>query len=111
MIPHIVYDSAAFRSCKPAERAVLIDLIRRHNGRNNGFLALSARDAAEAVHINKDTANKALNGLWAKGLIACTKAGSFGFKLRHSAEWRLTWMRCERTGALPSHAYQRWAES
>ncbi len=110
MIPHIVLDSAAFRSCKPSERAILIELIRRHNGRNNGFIALSARDAAEIVHVNKDTANKALNALWSKGLVDCARAGGFSFKLRHSSEWRLTWIRCNRTGALPSHAYAQWRE-
>ena len=52
MIPHIVLNSAAFRSCKPAERAILIELIYRHNGYNNGHIALSARDAAEIVHVN-----------------------------------------------------------
>lgn len=110
MIPHIVVDSAAFQSCKPAERAILIELIRRHNGRNNGFIALSARDAAGIVHVNKDTANKALNALWSKGLIDCARAGGFSFKLRHSSEWRLTWIKCNRTGALPSHAYTKRLE-
>lgn len=111
MIPHIVIDSAAYQSCKPTERAILVELVRRYNGYNNGFIGLSARDAADRLHMNKDTANKALNSLWQKGLIACAKRGGFSFKLRHSSEWRLTWKKCDRTGQFASHAYRGWKES
>lgn len=101
-------ESAAWRSLTPAERVVYVEVRRRYNGVNNGRIALSARDAADRCNINKDTACKSFGTLEERGLIECVTPGGFTRKVRHATEWRLTDVRCDKTGALPSKAFMRW---
>lgn len=105
-IPNRVFDSASYRSLSCVDRAVLAEIIRRYNGSNNGFIGLGVREGAVAVNANKDTVNKSLATLKAVGLIQCGQAGSFNYKVRHSAEWRLTWERCDKTNKQATHAYE-----
>ena len=101
-------ESPAWRSLTPAERAAYIELAKLYNGRNNGWLALSIRDAADRCRINKDTAAKSLAALQTAGFIECVTPGGFTRKVRHATEWRLTGERCDKTGTLPSKAFMRW---
>lgn len=101
-------DSAAWCSLTPAERVVYVELRRRYNGKNNGLIALSVRDAADRCNINKDTARKALSRLQERGFTECVTPGGFSLKLRHATEWRLLDERCDKTGALPTKAFMRW---
>ncbi len=80
----------AWRSLKPDRKAVYLELAYRFNGRNNGEIALSIRDAARLCNIAKDTAMKALRELEAKGFIAIEKPGGFDYKRQHATEYRLT---------------------
>jgi hypothetical protein len=34
--------------------------------------------------------------------------GGFSRKLRHAAEWRITYLKCDRTGARPTNAFKTW---
>lgn len=108
MLPHFVVDSAAWHSLTSQQINIVLVLLRRYDGRNNGRLALSARDAASQCRINKDTAVAAFRVLIARGFIERTAEGSFAYKKLHSAEWRLTWLKCDRTGEVPTMAFQRW---
>ena len=101
-------ESPAWRSLTPAARAIYIELAKLYNGRNNGWLALSVRDAAERCRINKDTASKSLAILQEVGFIDCVTPGGFSRKVRHATEWRLNSERCDKTLALPSKAFMRW---
>jgi hypothetical protein len=105
-IPNPVYDTAIVGRLSPQELAVLTALIRRYNGLNNGWLALSVRDAAAEAKINKDTAMRAFQSLQKSGLIEEVQHGAFAWKARHASEWRLTWEKCDRTGRPASHAYR-----
>jgi hypothetical protein len=100
--------SKAWRALRPAERAVYIELAMIYNGHNNGHLALSARDAGERCNINKDTASKCLRRLEELGFIDRVQPGSFNYKARHAAEYRLTQLKCNRTGAAPSKRFLKW---
>jgi hypothetical protein len=101
-------ESPAWRSLPPAARAVYVEVRRRYHGKNNGWLALSVRDAADFCNINKDTAAKMFAILVERGFIECVVAGSFNYKVRHAAEWRLLDERCDKTGLLPTKAFMRW---
>jgi len=79
--------------------------MRKYDGRNNGWLALSVREAAARARINKDTASRAFQTLAEKGFIEETQRGAFAWKARHASEYRLTWEKCDRTGRLPSFTY------
>ena len=107
-LPWFLLESPAWRSTNPAARAVYLEVARLYNGRNNGLLALSVRDAADRCRINKDTAGRALEALRTIGFIECVTPGGFSRKMRHASEWRLTVETCDRTGALPSKAFMRW---
>ncbi len=90
MLPHAIVQSCAWLSCKPAARAVWIGLSVRHNGKNNGRIAYSCRDAAEHAGIGKNTAAKALMQLIKVGLIECVTESNFDCRKKLAREWALT---------------------
>ncbi len=98
-------DSDAYLSLTSQARAVLMEVARIYNGGNNGLLAVSVRTAATRCNISKDTASRAFIDLERKGFIELVKRGAFSLKHRHASEWRLTWVRCDVTDALPSRAF------
>lgn len=107
-LDHWMMQSIAWRSLKPAERAVYIEVAKLYNGSNNGFLALSARSAAERCNINKDTAAAALRRLVELGFLEVVTGGSFHRKVRHAAEYRLTAYNCDKTGAKATKPFMKW---
>jgi hypothetical protein len=98
----------AYLSLSCAARAVLIEVARIYDGTNNGRLGLSVRRAAQRCRIAKDTARRALGELQDLGFIDCVTRGSFSRKVRHAAEYRITWKRCDATGELPSYRFKQW---
>ena len=82
-------ESPAYRHLSCYGRALLIEIIYRHNGENNGFVIMSVREAADRLGVAFNTALKALAELQDKGFIRLAKAGSFNHKRRHAAEWTL----------------------
>jgi hypothetical protein len=101
-------DSPAWRALTPAQRCVYLEVELRFFGTNNGKICLSARTAAEACNINKDTANKALHHLTDLGFIECATPGGFSTNSCKAPEWRLTRVRCDVTGEPASKAFMRW---
>ncbi len=83
-------DCAAYRHLSCYGRALLVELIYRHNGENNGSIGMSVREAADRLGVALNTALKALAELQDKGFIRTAKAGSFTHKRRHATEWTLT---------------------
>ncbi len=83
-------DCPAYRHLSCYGRALLVEVIYRHNGENNGLILMSVREAADRLGIAPNTAWKALTELQDKGFIRTAKAGSFTLKQRHSTEWTLT---------------------
>ena len=107
-LTYFLTGTAAWLSLSPAERVVYLEVARRYDGRNNGWLALSVRDAADRCNINKDTAGRALKVLVERGFLELAAQGAFSYKVRHAAEYRLTEYPCDKTHAPPSKAYQQW---
>tara|TARA_R110000868_G_scaffold34144_3_gene123441 strand:- start:6630 stop:7211 length:582 start_codon:yes stop_codon:yes gene_type:complete len=102
MLDNYVFDCVAFRTMKAGPRALLFELIRLHNGTNNGSIGLGARRAAVLLGANKDTANKYFWVLMERGFIAPARPGGFNMKdpeSRRSTEWRLTWIK---TNCMPA---------
>lgn len=108
---HWMMGSAAWRSLKPQDRAVYIEIAMIYDGQNNGRIALGVRDAAERANVNKDTAAACFRRLEERGFIECAQAGGFSYKVRHATEWRLTHLRCDKTGQMPSKAFMKWREN
>jgi hypothetical protein len=109
MLHHWLFDCPAYRSLKPGPRAVLWELIRRHNGSNNGRIACGARDMARAVQVaDRQTIAEYERELEAKGFIKAVRRGGFSVKVsdRRVTEWALTW---EKIGdELPTKEFARW---
>lgn len=109
-LPYHLLNSPAWLSLSAVTRCVFIELAARYKGNNNGYLALSVRDAAERVGCSKDSAARALADLIARGFIECCARGHFDRKSPHASEYRLTLYSCDRTGARASKAFMSWRD-
>lgn len=104
---HYMTRTAAWRSLKPQERALWLELAGLFNGANNGFIGLSARQAADRCNMNKDTATRCFVTLQDRGFIRLAQQGKF-HGAATSAEWLLTHLPDDRTGHRPSKAFLAW---
>src|SRR5690242_10676361 len=52
---HYLLKSAAWKSLRPVERALYIEVAQRWNGFNNGQIGLGVREAGEALHVKHTT--------------------------------------------------------
>ena len=94
-IPRYVFDCEAYRALKAAPRALLWELVRRHNGTNNGSIGLGVRETATALNCANNSATSYFHELTEQGFIAPTRKGGFNMKdpsTRRATEWRLTWL-------------------
>jgi hypothetical protein len=107
-LPHHVLQSAAWLSLSPVARCVFIELAARYTGGNNGYLALSVRDAAQRVRCSKDSVARALADLTAKGFVDVCSRGHFDRKSPRASEYRLTLYSCDRAGERASKAFMSW---
>ena len=112
MLPWWVFDCDAFRSLKPGPRALLWEIIRRHNGTNNGRIGFSQRDMASRLNVtDRQTIAVYVRELQARGFIKATRRGGFSVKVsdRRATEWALTWEKiCEE---LPTKEFVQWRPS
>ena len=109
MLPHWMLKSRAWRSLKPVDRVLYLEVAMLYNGSNNGRLALSTRDAAERCNAHRDTIGLSFRRLEGAGFIECATPGGFSRKTRHATEWRITIHMCNVTGALASKAFMHWS--
>ncbi len=77
-LPEYLQATEAWASLKPGPRALYIELKRRYDGRNNGRIILSQRDAAKAINVNRNTVGGYFAELERRGLIAMTQAPYLG---------------------------------
>jgi hypothetical protein len=95
MLPHAVYDSPEFKVLSPTDIAVLLLLIRKHNGRNNGAISLGLTEAATRCRCSRPTALRALNNLQGGGLLKLIHKGhavaQFG-RPNVASRWRLNFV-------------------
>ncbi len=107
-LPHSLLNTPAWRSLSSAARSAYIAVAMLYNGSNNGYLAASARRIGDDMGVTKSTAARALRELVDKGFLEVTAGSAFNMKQRRACEYRLTLCGCDRTGALPSRAFQQW---
>jgi hypothetical protein len=75
MLPHAVYDSPTFAALRAIDIAVLLLLIRKYNGQNNGSITLGLREVVNRCHCSQTTAWRALNNLQKANLIGISYKG------------------------------------
>ena len=106
-IRHDMLRSAAYRSLKPAERAVYVEVLNRYNGYNNGEISLSCREAAKLCNISDGTASRAFRKLREHGFIKIGRAAGFNMKDRTATRWILTHEAIDGKIA-PSNEWRDW---
>ena len=97
----------AWKALSAPARAIYVQIGFRYNGKNNGKIAYSAREAASECRLNKDTAARTFKELIALGFIEETRHGGLSRKTRVASEWRLTAFRCDLTGALKTSLFMQ----
>ena len=90
-LEHALLESAAYSSLTGNARSLLVELMMLFNGRNNGSLYLSVRDAAARIGVaDLGAVGRAFDDLCEAGFIECAKGSSFtskaGRSLRKKAE-------------------------
>lgn len=88
-LEHWILSTAAYRSLSGDGTRILIELLRRFNGRNNSAISFSVREA-ESIGISKDKAARALKDLQESGFIKMAGASSFTRKSKIARTWTLT---------------------
>jgi hypothetical protein len=109
MLSHWAFDCVAYRTLKPGPRALLWELIRRHNGENNGKIGFSQRYMASAICVaDRETIAAYVRELEARGFIKAMRRGGFNLKVadRRATEWALTWLKIG--DELPTKEFMRW---
>jgi hypothetical protein len=111
--PHVrlyswLLNSPAYLSLSCPARALLVEVTRLYNGRNNGQIGLSVRRASERCNVARGTAQRAFVELQDRGFIELVTKGAFSRKSPHASEWRLTFNACDVTGELPSKKFMSW---
>jgi len=84
--------STAWQSLDPVARALYVEMTRRYRGpdSNNGRIPFSVREAAAALNVSRNTANRAFHHLADRGFILAKTPSGFNVKGRTSTEWLLT---------------------
>lgn len=110
MLRHWVTRTAAWRDLDTVARCAYLEIAARYAGpgSNNGRIPYSLKEMAEALHVSKATAMRALARLEEHGFIAEEKQGAFNIKHRHATEWRLTEWKNDLTGEPPTKEFASW---
>jgi helix-turn-helix protein len=102
--------SAAWESLDGNAQALYMHIAARYNGKNNGEIPFSVREAAQALNASKDTAARAFKNLIDRGLITLAKRSGFNLKRgqERAAEYRLTEYPCDVTGRPATCKFKKW---
>lgn len=109
-IEHYLMDTPAWRALSANGKAIYIEVKRRYNGKNNGLISFSSREAGEALNASHQTGARALSELQQHGFIEVTEDSTFQRKVKLAREYRLTEKRDDRPGleAPPTKEFIRW---
>ncbi len=106
MVRHDIYRSAAWRTLHAGARNIWLEIAYRYNGRNNGEISLSVREASMAALCGKSTAHKHLKQLQEHGFIHIAEKGTYSNRI--ATTWILTHENhYDRT---PTNEWRKWAE-
>lgn len=89
--------SVAWQYATVYEKALYIEIKRRYNGKNNGDISMSHREAQDLLQCSNRPVSAAFAGLQDKGLIKATVKGAFDWKVARTGNgngratrWELT---------------------
>ena len=88
-MPYSVLDSVAFQGAGYPAKALIFDLMRQHNGNNNGHLHLSFTWLANRKWKSRDVIQRARAELIARNLIIQTRQGGLNIG---ASRYAITWL-------------------
>ncbi|MCL4680587.1 MAG: hypothetical protein KJZ92_04875 [Rhodocyclaceae bacterium] len=101
--PHALLDSVAFQGASYRAKALLFELLRQHNGSNNGHLHLATDWLKRRGWKSHDMVQKSKAELQARGLIVKTRTGG----LRMGPDrFALTWLNVSNFAGLDIKHFQ-----
>jgi hypothetical protein len=96
LLDHELIDGDAFGAATGGATRLLIFIMRRFNGRNNGDIPCGIREAAKFLHCGKSTAARFFEELEGLKLIEPTRRGHFEVKQGEmknvATRWRVTFL-------------------
>ncbi|MDE2467141.1 MAG: hypothetical protein KGO02_26025 [Alphaproteobacteria bacterium] len=111
-----IVETPAFQELSLAAEHVLMAMLKRYNGSNNGRISYGCRSGCLSringawteltPKLSVAAQSRALKELQHQGFIACTQPSSFGQK-RLVRDWRLTWLRDDRNGGLATREFNQ----
>src|SRR5216684_2096811 len=96
-IPVVVLDATAFQGASYAAKALLLELLRQHNGSNNGHLHLARNWLRGRGWTSPDVVSRAVKQLIERGLITKTRQGGLSIG---ASRFALTWLQITNTVGL-----------
>jgi len=109
-LPERLQATEAWATLKPGPRALYIELKRRFNGRNNGRIILSHREAATALSVHRNTVGPWFKELEQRGFIAMTRAPHLGPEgMGQTAWWALQELPTAE-GKSAQQGFLKWAK-
>ena len=106
-IPKCLIDSPAYRDLSLHARAVLVELVAKMNGYNNGEIVASNRQLVEALGCSPNRIVTAIAELMAHGFLDVTVEGQW--KARQARLYRLTFISTK--SAAATNEYLGWTPS
>lgn len=105
-----VLNSEAWQTLPPSAGFILIDIMGRHDGRNNGRIVYTVNDAQRCARCGRRQAIRCLKELEEKGFIVAVRRGHFQVKCgawkTRGTTWRLTMEDCK--GQPATRDYLHW---
>lgn len=109
-VERYLYESPAWRSLSSVARDLWLELTYRYNGKNNGKIFLSYREARTRLNCGNSKVQKAYETLEDRMFIRKTKKGGFCQKYdaenSRATEYKLTHLL--KTDDPDFHAFMRW---
>lgn len=110
-ISEMMQSTEAWATLKPGPRALYIELKRRFNGRNNGQILMSCREAATLINVHRNTIPGYFQELQDRGIIRELRRGFLGAEGHGIAT---AWLLCELASADGKPAemtFRTWREN
>lgn len=108
MLEEYLLRSVAWKEASLLARCALVELMRRYNGSNNGYIHLSTRELGPLLGKSHAHAARALIELEDLGFIHCQRLGSFATRNRKASEYLLAMFKNDVTGHRPSRQFMQY---
>lgn len=82
----------SFRTLSPVARSLILELLDRFRGDNNGKIVLSVREAQQRLGVCKETTTWAFRELELLGFLKVARQSAFSLKTKLAREFALTWL-------------------